>query len=296
METENLLLEHRAIPEEARYKSDPNELEGFYDWKGNPARKDRHDGTVSTIFLNVMVGFENLAFMPIVLNLVTYFTRFMHMDMAEAANAVTNFMGTTFQLTLFGGFVSDSYINKFKTSVLVACIQLSIRTLYSPSWIFLYDMGRNDVYYFLQGYSILLIQAHDDSLKPPPCTVFGNYCVKVSGDKAVMLFLGLYLIAVGNGSLNAVLPGLGADQFDERDPIERRKIPTFFNMYNFSLSMGSALGTTLVVWVQNKKGWDAGLGISTRAVFLAIISVIAGSTTYRNRVPGGSLFTRILQV
>ncbi|KAH9322836.1 hypothetical protein KI387_017475, partial [Taxus chinensis] len=105
-------------------KSELNELEGFVDWKGRPARKDRHGGVLSTLFVYAMVGLENLAFVPVITNLVSYFVGIMHMDIAKASTNVTNFMGTSYVLALLGAFISDSYLSRFKTAILSAFIEL----------------------------------------------------------------------------------------------------------------------------------------------------------------------------
>ncbi|GLJ31709.1 hypothetical protein SUGI_0637420 [Cryptomeria japonica] len=253
--------------------SDEYELEGFVDWRGRPARKDRHGGIHATFFVYVMQIFEILAFLAININLVTYFNGVMHMELSDAATMLTNFVGTTLLLSLVGGFVSDAYLNRFQTNFFSVCIELI-------------------------GYAVLLIQAHYGSLKPPPCNLLdkSSVCEKVSGAKAVMLFVGLYLVAIGSGGVRGSLPPLGADQFDEKDPKERRKISTYFNMLFLSIAVGSSIGVTVVVWVMNNKGWDAGLGFCLAAVFMATLGIVAGKSTYRIRIPGGSPLTRIIQV
>ncbi|GLJ31710.1 hypothetical protein SUGI_0637430 [Cryptomeria japonica] len=254
-------------------ESDQNELEGFLDWKGRPARKDRHGGIRATFYIYVMQLFEILGFLAININLVTYFNGIMHMELSDAATMLTNFVGTSLLLSLIGGFVSDAYLDRFKTNFFSAFIELI-------------------------GYAILLIQAHYESLKPPPCNPFdkSSVCEKVSGGKSVMLFVGLYLVAIGSGGVKGSLPAFGADQFDEKDPKEKRKISTYFNMLFFSISVGSSIGVTVVVWVMNNKGWDAGFGFCLAAVFIAALGFVAGKSTYRIRIPGGSPLTRIFQV
>ncbi|GLJ31722.1 hypothetical protein SUGI_0637820 [Cryptomeria japonica] len=230
-----------------------NELEGFVDWKGRPARNKSHGGTRSTLFVYLMEGFDNIAFLAAAVNLVNYFTLIMHLEIAVAATTLTNSMGTSFLLALLGGFISDSYINRFKTCVIFASVELL-------------------------GYLILAAQGSKKSLQPPPCNLFdpSAVCKKVSGGNAALMFIGLYLVALGNGAFKAALPALGADQFDEKDPKERRKISTFFNYFLLSLSIGASIGVTVVVWLMNNKGWDVGFGICAAAVFLGILSITAG--------------------
>ncbi|KAH9322832.1 hypothetical protein KI387_017471, partial [Taxus chinensis] len=277
METRAFMLLVMNLKDESNgfseYKRDVVELEGFVDWKGRPARKDRHGGQRSAIFVYVMTMLDSLAYVGMVINLVTYFTMFMHMDIAEAANTTTNFMGTTFLLALVAGVFSDTTLNRFKTSVLNACLQFI-------------------------GYLILLIQAHYGSLKPPTCNPLDptSICVKVNGAKIILLHAGLYVLAIGSGGTKAVVAPFGADQFDERDPDERGKISSYFNMNFLAVTIGSTLGVTVLVWVQNNKGWDAGFGISAGAIFLGMICIVLGYSTYRHRTPEGSPLTRIVKV
>jgi peptide/histidine transporter 3/4 len=44
--------------------------------------------------------------------LVTYLTGTMHLGNAASANIVTNFVGTSFMLCLFGGFLGDTYVGR----------------------------------------------------------------------------------------------------------------------------------------------------------------------------------------
>jgi len=56
---------------------------------------------------------ERLTTLGITVNLVTYLTGTMHLGNAASANIVTNFVGTSFMLCLFGGFLGDTYIGRF---------------------------------------------------------------------------------------------------------------------------------------------------------------------------------------
>lgn len=59
--------------------------------------------------------------MGIAVNLVTYLTGTMHLGNASAANTVTNFLGTSFMLCLFGGFVADTFIGRFVFLTNITC-------------------------------------------------------------------------------------------------------------------------------------------------------------------------------
>ncbi|KAK3421958.1 hypothetical protein EUGRSUZ_G02547, partial [Eucalyptus grandis] len=84
------------------------------------------------------------------------------------------------------------------------------------------------------------------------------------------------------------LPSHGAEQFDDTTPQGRKQRSTFFNYFVFCLSCGGLIAVTLVVLVEDNKGWQWGFGISTLAIFLSIPIFLAGSAIYRNKIPSGS--------
>ncbi|KAI3831000.1 hypothetical protein MKX03_019234 [Papaver bracteatum] len=81
-------------------------------------------------------------------------------------------------------------------------------------------------------------------------------CEQTSGNKEVMLFVGLYLVALGVGGIKGSLPAHG-----------RKKRSTFFNYFVFCHSCGALIAVTLVVWIENSKGFAWGFGISAITIF-----------------------------
>lgn len=146
-----------------------------------------------------------------------------------------------------------------------------------------------------QGWLILTVQAQSASLRPAECEA-NVPCRRVGGAKAAMLFAGLYLAALGIGGIKGSLATHGAEQFDEDTPQGRKQRSTFFNYFVFSLATGALIAVTLVVWIEDNRGWVWGFGISTFTIFLSIPLFLAGSKFYRNKIPCGSPLTTILKV
>ncbi len=67
-----------------------------------------------------------------------------------------------------------------------------------------------------------------------------------------VLHVGLYLIAFGNGGIKPNVSTLGADQFDDSDPNERKHMSNFFNWFYFIISIGSLLSVTVFIYIQVK--------------------------------------------
>ncbi|XP_068635776.1 protein NRT1/ PTR FAMILY 4.6-like [Aristolochia californica] len=246
---------------------------GYVDWRGRPALRSRHGGMLAASFVLGVEVLENLAFLANASNLVTYLSKFMHFSPARSANTVTNFMGTAFLLALLGGFLSDAFLTTYYMYLISASVE------------------------FL-GLVILTVQAHLPSLKPPPCSsaASGLPCQEPGGGKAAMLFLGLYLVALGVGCIKGSLPAHGAEQFDEKTPQGRNQRSTFFSYFVFCLSCGALIAVTLVVWVEDNKGWEWGFGISTGTILLSVPLFLYGSATYRNKIPNGSPLTTMSKV
>ena len=136
------------------------------------------------------------------------------------------------------------------------------------------------------------------SLKPPACFSASTSisCEQVDGRKAMVLFAGLYLVALGVGGIKGSLPPHGAEQFDEKTLQGRKQRSAFFNYYVFCLSCGALIAVTLVVWVEDNKGWQWGFGVSTATILLSIPIFLIGSPVYRTKVPIGSPITTIFKV
>ncbi|KAG5236296.1 nitrate transporter family protein [Salix suchowensis] len=247
--------------------------EGYVDWRNRPALRGRHGGMLAASFVLGVEILENLAYLANASNLVMYLSEYMHLSPSKSANSVTNFMGTSFLLALLGGFLTDTFFTTYHVFLISAAIE------------------------FL-GLVILTVQARSSSLKPPACNASNPTipCQEIDGAKAAMLFTGLYVVALGVGGIKGSLPAHGAEQFDESSPQGRKQRSTFFNYFVFCLSCGALFAVTFVVWFEDNKGWVWGFGISTIAILLSIPVFLAGSASYRNKIPSGSPLATISKV
>ncbi|WVZ21962.1 hypothetical protein V8G54_000506, partial [Vigna mungo] len=244
--------------------------EGYVNWRNKPALRGRHGGMLAASFVLVVEILESLSFVANASNLVLYMIKFMHMSPSKSANNVTNFIGTAFLLALLGGFCSDAFLTTYQTFLISSVFELL-------------------------GLILLTVQARVGSLRPAACEA-GSPCHEVSGGKAAMLFGGLYLVALGIGGIKGSLPPHGAEQFDESTPSGRKQRSTFFNYFVFCLSFGGLLACTFVVWLADNKGWEWGFGIPTLSIFVSIPVFLAGSSTYRNKIPSGSPLATFFKV
>ncbi|KAJ8623588.1 hypothetical protein MRB53_032117 [Persea americana] len=227
----------------------------------------RRGGLRATMFLYVMTGLENMAFVANVTSLVLYFILVFHFGASEAATTVTNFLGGTFLLSILGGFISDTYMSRLNTCLIFGLLEVL-------------------------GYVLVTIQAHYPKLHP------STTCVKdcLKGGASIMFYSSLCLLALGGGGVRGAFPSLGADQYDQSDPKERKQMASFFNFMMLSVTMGATIGVTVIVKVSMDKGWDKGFFISSLAAFVGFAVLILGKPFYRPRVPGDSPLIRVMQV
>lgn len=111
-----------------------------------------------------------------------------------------------------------------------------------------------------------------------------------------VLYVALFVIALGTGGIRPCVVPFGADQIDMS--IEKRTTMkwNFFNMYFFALGVAAILALTVVVYIQDDVGWGWGLGIPCIAMGISVVSFILGSPLYNKLKPAGSPFTRLVQV
>ncbi|KAK9279088.1 hypothetical protein L1049_012763 [Liquidambar formosana] len=215
---------------------------------------------------------ERLSTMGIAVNFVTYLGGTMHLPSATSANIVTDFLGTSFLLCLPGGFLADSLLGRYKTIAIFAIVQ----TL---------------------GNSMLTISTKLPQLRPPPCNAtLTSKCKQASGFQMAILYLSLYLIAIGNGGLKSSVPGFGTDQFDENDDKEKAKMAYFFNRFVFFICTGTLTATTVLVYIQDEVGRSWGYGICSITMFVAILMFLSGTKRYRYKKTLGSPIVHIFQV
>ncbi|KAK8452344.1 hypothetical protein SEVIR_5G096600v4 [Setaria viridis] len=185
-----------------------------------------------------------------------------------AANNVTNWSGTCYITPLIGAFLADAYMGRYWTIA---------------SFMIIYIIGL-----------ALLTMASSVKGLVPSCDISGT-CHPTEPQTAVV-FVALYLIALGTGGIKPCVSSFGADQFDENDAKEQKSKSSFFNWFYFSINIGALVASTVLVYVQTYVGWGWGFGIPAVVMAIAVVSFFIGTPLYRHQRPGGSPITRIAQV
>ncbi|KAJ3674096.1 hypothetical protein LUZ60_006088 [Juncus effusus] len=258
MDSDSKEIEERLLVVE---DGDSNEytLDGSVDIKGNPALKHHTGNFGACSFLLCTQLCMCMASYGVGRNLVVYLKTELKEDNVVAARDVATWQGTCFLTTLIGAYMADSHWGNYFTTVV-------------------------SFFTFFIGMIILTLSASLTTV---------DQGTEVLSIKSITTFVGLYLIAIGDGAIKPCISAFGADQFDGTDPTAKG---SFFSWYYLSTKIASLLAGTVLVWVYDKFGTILGFSIPSLLVGLALMSFTAGSRVYRYRKPGGSPFTRICQV
>ncbi|CAM6039344.1 unnamed protein product [Sphagnum compactum] len=271
-ETDSLLLEAEDRRTDLHVESFNLTRDGSVDQYGRVADKRKTGGWKAAPLIFGTEICERMATLGLQRNLVIYFTTKIHMSNSQAANMVSNFVGTLYLTPFLGGFVADAYLGRFWAITVFATIQV-------------------------MGMMLLALSAAIPSLRPPPCPSNPYIpCQAAYGYQIGVLYVGLYLIALGNGGIKPNVSTLGADQFDESDANERKHMSSFFNWFYFIISIGSLISITVFVYIQDNVGFSWGFGIPAAVMLVAVVIFMAGSNIYRFKAPQGSPLTTIAQV
>lgn len=242
---------------------------GCVNYRGMIADKRKTGGWRASPFIIVNEVAERLAFFAVAVSMVLYLVKEMHQSLPNAATHVTDWIGAAYVLTLVGAFIADAYLGRFLTIIVFSFV-------------------------YFGGMVMLTISARLNSLRPPVC--LKPPCPPATDGQTAFLYTALGLIAIGTGGIKPCVSSFGADQFDEEDDREVVKKYAFFNWFFFAINMGALLGITLLVYVQQEKGFAWGFGIPTITMFSSILILLAGFSSYRYKKPMGSAFTRFVQV
>ncbi|PIA45490.1 hypothetical protein AQUCO_01700783v1 [Aquilegia coerulea] len=246
--------------------------DGTVDLKGNPVLRSKRGGWKACSFVVVYEVFERMAYYGISSNLVIYLTNKLHQGTVTSSNNVTNWVGTIWMTPVLGAYVADAHLGRYWTFVIASFIYLS-------------------------GMCLLTVTVSIPALRAPPCHQADVAdCKQASTLQLAVFYTGLYILAIGTGGTKPNISTIGADQFDDFEPKEKKQKLSFFNWWMFSIFFGTLFANTFLVYIQDNVGWSVGYGLPTAGLAVSIIIFLAGTPFYRHRVPAGSAFIKMSRV
>ncbi|XP_028774008.1 protein NRT1/ PTR FAMILY 1.1-like [Neltuma alba] len=233
----------------------------------------RKGGLITMPFIIANEALEKVATVGLNVNMIIYLMQEYHYDTASAAiimsiwNAVSHFM------TIFGAFLSDSYLGRFRV---ISCA----------------------IIFQLLGLIVLWLTAIIHNARPPHCNSFTeSNCATPSAGQLLFLVSSLLLMAIGAGGIRPCSLAFAADQINNpENPRNERIMKSFFNWYYVSVGVSLGLSVTFIVYYQIKMGWNKGFGITVGLMFFSAVMFFLGSHLYVKHKANKNLCFGLAQV
>lgn len=133
-------------------------------------------------------------------------------------------------------------------------------------------------------------------IKPDGCGAKEELCYPPSSLGVNIFYLSIYLVAFGYGGHQPTLATFGADQYDEKNPKQKKSKEAFFCYFYFALNVGSLFSNTVLVYFEDSGHWTLGFWVSLASAVIAFLSFMAGSPRYRYMKASGNPVVRVIQV
>ncbi|KAJ4967005.1 hypothetical protein NE237_018854 [Protea cynaroides] len=249
-------------------------VEGAIDYKGRPAIRSETGRWRSSVFI-IGVGIaERFSYKGIGSNLITYLTGPLQQSTVSAAVNVNTWSGVAFMIPLFGAFVADGYLGRY-------------RMVFFASLLYILGLG------------LLTLSALLPSLISPSGLNNNNttFCHPPQY-QIIFFFSSLYLVALAQGGHRPCVQAFGADQFDGQHPEEFKSKSSFFNWWFFGTCGGIMCSYFILNYIQDNLSWGLGFGIPCVWMIVALAIFLLGTKTYRysSTDDNHNPFKRIAQV
>ena len=115
---------------------------------------------------------------------------------------------------------------------------------------------------------------------------------------APLIYLAMYVIALGSGGIKPNASTMGADQFDLRHSRDRAEAPKFFAFFYFSINLGALLSYTVVSYIAQygiaslggkNYGFLCAVSLQTFVLASGILVFVSGSSFYVKKQPTESM-------
>lgn len=213
---------------------------------------------------------ERLAYYGLQTNMGLYLKKVIGYPADQASQLLQVWKATVYLTPLIGAYLADAVMGRFWVILVFS---------------FIYFLG-------MLGITLVNIIPAIKPMKGGPEPPAG-----IGATKGVFWAF-MYLTALGSGGIKPCVSSFGGDQFKESSARERKWRSSFFNWFYFVINIGSLVASTVVVGVQESKGYGIGFGIPTIFFAVAIVAFILGALfkLYICIPAEGSPFTRIWRV
>ncbi|KAM7487388.1 hypothetical protein LguiB_024872 [Lonicera macranthoides] len=156
------------------------------------------------------------------------------MEQVNASNLLNLWSGITNFAPLFGAFISDAYLGRFRTiafSSFASLLGMVTLTLI-----------------------VSIPELHPPSCPPQQTTL--DQCKGPTSSQLGFLITALGFLSIGTGGIRPCSLPFGVDQFDAATDEGRKSINSFFNWYYTTFTVVLIIALTVVVYIQDSVSWS----------------------------------------
>ena len=201
------------------------------------------------------VALERFTYYSVVVNLYLFFNNNVYDNKDEtivkpghspshALLSVMCLVGLSWLFCVLGGWVSDARLGKLRTIIwglVIYC--LGVGLLWLSAYLLKHYIHKHSVQY-----------------------------------RALSVFVSILVALVGEGFYKANIAAFGAEQLDHKDHVSTRR---YFNLYYFSLNIGSLFALTISAYVQQAYGFFRGFAAPFGSILLALVVFVLTQNWYK---------------
>ncbi|XP_054785894.1 protein NRT1/ PTR FAMILY 1.1-like [Prosopis cineraria] len=188
--------------------------------------------------------------------MVVYLMLEYHNEPANAAIIMNMWSAVSFFLTIFGAFLSYSYLGRFRVI----------------AWSVIFE---------LIGLIVLWLTAIIHNEMPPQCNLQVETFATPNVRQMMFLVSSLLLMAIRQGYVRPCYLAFSTDQIEmPENNGNERMMKSFFNWYYVSVAVSFGLLVTIIVYIQIKTGWIEGFGITGGLMLFSTVMFFLGSHLY----------------